>query len=110
MSTIMNSKRGFRPIRGPDEIVCYPDLEESSRGRWIKYIAGAMTGAALMAFVVSCNEDGGMTGPPSPYDLAVEAAIDLEVATDSGAPDVGMQDPDSGKMVDAGSNPKDTGE
>jgi hypothetical protein len=107
------SKRGFRQARQAIDRARYPDLEASNGGRWIRCIAGAMTGAALMAFVVSCNQvDGERIGPPAVYDLAVDAAVDFDLTPDSEAPDSGAGDLDldSGTAVDADSSPGDLGE
>lgn len=111
METTGKSKRRFRHLRQAVDSARYPDLEESNNGKWIRCIAGAMTGAALMAFVVSCDDlSGDKEGPSSPYDLAIDAAVDFEVTPDSGVPDTGAGDLDSGTEDDADTSPGDLGD
>lgn len=107
------SKRGFRRGQQAVDRASYPDLETTNRGRWVRCIAGAMTGAALMAFVVSCaQEDGGLRGTPSPYDLALDLAVDFDVTPDAAPPDgdTDTGDPDAGDAAAVDAAPGDAGD
>jgi hypothetical protein len=86
-----STKRAFRPMALATQKPRYPDLASAGRGHWVKVIAGALSGAALVLFMVSCTSNPGLVVVDSaPLDLTRDIGSDLDGGTD--IPDRGVID------------------